>query len=189
MSMHFSVIAPVLRGGSYGPAVTILERELVQRHFRAPTGERPLRERRHRCRLRSAKACRADAHRNRERRHWRALYRTATPQAKLSGNYIEIDKTKQLLYVVRGGKVKTIVPVSTGKTGNTPVGTFHVYRKAPGWSGAMFWANYFLRGFAVHGYPFVPPWPASHGCVRLPLWVAKRIYDQIPMSSRIYIHY
>ena len=35
---------------------------------------------------------------------------------------------------------------------------------------------YFLRGFAIHGYPSVPPYPASHGCVRVPMWIAQQLY-------------
>ena len=36
---------------------------------------------------------------------------------------------------------------------------------------------YFLRGFAIHGYPSVPAWPASHGCVRIPLWLASGLVN------------
>jgi lipoprotein-anchoring transpeptidase ErfK/SrfK len=52
----------------------------------------------------------------------------------------------------------------------------------------LYFPSYFLRGFAVHGYPSVPAYPASHGCVRIPIWVAQRIYALISFGSRIVIH-
>jgi lipoprotein-anchoring transpeptidase ErfK/SrfK len=84
--------------------------------------------------------------------------------------------------------VKLIVPVSTGATGNTPIGLFHVYSKVPG-GAVMYYSNYFIGAFAIHGYVNVPPYPASHGCVRVPMWLAIRLYDLIPIYSRVLIRY
>jgi lipoprotein-anchoring transpeptidase ErfK/SrfK len=64
-----------------------------------------------------------------------------------------------------------------------------VYRKVNGWDWVLYYPSYFLRGFAVHGYVDVPTYPASHGCVRIPIWVSQRIYGLIPYGSRIVIHY
>ena len=36
---------------------------------------------------------------------------------------------------------------------------------------------YFLGPYAIHGYPQVPPYPASHGCVRIPVWASAWMYD------------
>ncbi len=119
---------------------------------------------------------------------WLALGRSTPPRPRLRGSYIEVDKTKQVLYVVRSSKVKLIVPVSTGATGNTPIGIFHVYSKVPG-GAVMYYSNYFIGGFAIHGYVSVPPYPASHGCVRVPMWVATHLYSQISLGMRVYIHY
>ena len=47
--------------------------------------------------------------------------------------------------------------------------------------------SYFLRGFAVHGYPYVPAYPASHGCVRVPMWFATRLHGFMPYGSTIWI--
>ncbi len=52
----------------------------------------------------------------------------------------------------------------------------------------LWYPSYFLRGFAIHGYPSVPAYPASHGCVRVPMWLAPSLYAQIPMGSAIYIY-
>ena len=75
------------------------------------------------------------------------------------GDYLEVDKTRQVLFVVRGGEVAKVVHVSTGATGNTPLGTWHVYRKVGGWDWVLWYPMYFLRGFAIHGYPSVPAYP------------------------------
>ena len=118
---------------------------------------------------------------------WRRLARASIPHARYRGNHVEIDKTRQVLFEVRGGKVALVVPVSTGATGNTPVGLWHVYSRVAGWSWVLWYPTYFLRGFAIHGYPDVPPYPASHGCVRVPMWVATRLYAMDPYGFPIHI--
>lgn len=119
---------------------------------------------------------------------WLALGRSEPPRPRLHGSYIEVDKTRQVLYVVRNSKVTLIVPVSTGATGNTPIGIFHVYSKVPG-GAVMYYSNYFTGAFAIHGYVDVPPYPASHGCVRVPMWIATHLYGLISLGMRVYIHY
>jgi L,D-transpeptidase catalytic domain/Putative peptidoglycan binding domain len=122
-------------------------------------------------------------------RVWRELRRARTPRAGVErGNHIEVDKARQVLFEVRRGKVVRIVHTSTGATGNTPIGRWRVYRKTPGFNSlGMYYSMYFLRGFAVHGYHSVPPWPASHGCVRLPNWFAPRLYDRWSYDSTIWV--
>jgi lipoprotein-anchoring transpeptidase ErfK/SrfK len=93
-----------------------------------------------------------------------------------------------VIFIVRGGKVTLIVATSTGATGNTPVGVWRVYRKVAGFDWVLYYPSYFLRGFAVHGYPDVPPYPASHGCARIPMWVAQTVYAQIPDGSVVYVY-
>ena len=109
-----------------------------------------------------------------DRRAPRVLAGACAPARVARGDYLEVGKSRQTLYEVRDGEVERVIFVSTGATGNTPVGTWHVYREVFGWD----WARCntrctFLRGFAIHGYPSVPAWPASHGySVRIPLWLA-----------------
>jgi lipoprotein-anchoring transpeptidase ErfK/SrfK len=119
---------------------------------------------------------------------WASLLHAQVPHARYPGNHIEVDKTRQVLLVVRAGKVALVVAVSTGATGNTPLGLWHVYRKVTGFDWVLYYPNYFLRGFAVHGYPDVPPYPASHGCVRIPMWVATRVYNEIALGTAIYVY-
>ena len=122
-------------------------------------------------------------------RFGRYLLTATVPSARYGGDHVEVSKPLQVLFVVRGGKVVLISHVSTGATGNTPIGRWHVYNKTPGWlPDGMFDSSFFLRGFAIHGYPSVPFWPASHGCVRLPVWLAPRIYGLVPYGGTIYIY-
>ena len=78
--------------------------------------------------------------------------------------------------------------VSTGATGNTPVGTWRVYREVFGWDWILYHPMYFLRGFAIHGYPEVPMWPASHGCVRVPLWIAASLRERWGHGSIVRVY-
>jgi N-acetylmuramoyl-L-alanine amidase len=122
-------------------------------------------------------------------RMWSTLTRSAVPLARFpSGSHVEVDKTRQVLFEVRDGKVVLVVAVSTGATGNTPLGTWHVYSRVAGWSWVLWYPTYFLRGFAIHGYPEVPTYPASHGCVRVPMWVATRLYSMHPYGYTIRIY-
>ncbi len=115
---------------------------------------------------------------------WAALGhpRIAKPRYEQPANHLEIDKTHQVLYVVRGSRVAQIVPVSTaGLPGRfTPVGRFSIYRKVTGFDpsplGTLYDPMYFTGGYALHGNPSVPPYPASHGCVRVPMWIAPLLY-------------
>jgi len=127
---------------------------------------------------------------------WRKLDTARIIKAlhKSPATHIEIDKTRQILMVVKKGVPYGIIAVSTGRTGNTPVGRFHILRKAPStstWLGtATLWRTMdFYGNFAMHGYPEVPPYPASHGCVREPMWVADWTYRQSWVGETVYIHY
>jgi hypothetical protein len=120
---------------------------------------------------------------------WRRLLHAHVPAPRvLSGTHIEVDKTRQLLFQVARGRVTRVIGVSTGATGNTPVGAWHVYRKVPGWDWVLWYPLYFLRGFAVHGYPEVPPFPASHGCVRVPMWLAPSLYGTYGYGTLVVIY-
>lgn len=121
---------------------------------------------------------------------WRALAASRVPRARVPrGDHIEVVKATQVLYEVRSGKVVRVAHVSTGATGNTPVGRWSVYRRHTGTNRLhMSYPMYFLRGFAIHGYPSVPPYPASHGCVRVPVWFAPGLYSRWPgLGVRIFV--
>ena len=119
---------------------------------------------------------------------WRRLARAGVPRAMRGGDYIEVDKRRQVLFVVRNGRVEKIVHVSTGATGNTPLGSWSVYRKVPGWDWVLWYPMYFKGGFAIHGYPSVPAYPASHGCVRIPMWIAPSLFSTHGFGTTVVVH-
>jgi hypothetical protein len=127
---------------------------------------------------------------------WRRLAspRQPVPRYAQPAAHIEIDKVHQVLYAVRSGRVALIVPVSTaGLPGRfTPVGRFAIYRKVEGFDpsplGTLYDPMYFTGGYAIHGNPSVPPYPASHGCVRVPMWVAPLLYATNPYGETVYVY-
>jgi hypothetical protein len=123
-------------------------------------------------------------------RVWARLRSAQVPRPRyFGGSHLEVDKGRQVLFDVVRGRLARVVHVSTGATGNTPVGVWHVYSKVAGYNAlSMFDSLFFLRGFAIHGYPSVPPYPASHGCVRTPIWVAPTIYAEHGYGTTVYIY-
>jgi peptidoglycan hydrolase-like protein with peptidoglycan-binding domain len=135
----------------------------------------------------------------------RALAAGIRPESTLTGDGVEILLGRQLLLVVRGGEVRTILNTSTGNgeaytstSGNpaiatTPKGSFTVYRAVDGMVtnslGQLWRPRFFHRGFAVHGSPSVPPWPASHGCARLSNSAIDMVWarDLMPIGSRLVV--
>jgi len=116
------------------------------------------------------------------------------PRFRTPGAHIEVDTIRQLVLVVRDGAVKTVVNTSTaGIPGyHTPHGTFHVFRRVRGIDtsplGKLYDPLAFYRGYAIHGSTNVPPHPASHGCVRVPMWVAPHLYATIPYGQTVYVY-
>ncbi|GIH96340.1 peptidoglycan-binding protein [Planobispora siamensis] len=118
-------------------------------------------------------------------RTWTALDRGVRPAATtVTGRRVEIDLGRQLLLLVMNGRVERVFNTSTGsgrtytvggtvKRAVTPRGAYTVYRQVNGWDrgplGSLYRPRYFNGGIAVHGYGSVPPYPASHGCVRVSL--------------------
>jgi lipoprotein-anchoring transpeptidase ErfK/SrfK len=129
------------------------------------------------------------------------------------GTLIEVDKSKQLLFVVRDGATEWVLNTSTGSEvryrvpdQNTPgefieddsitrPGVFAVDRERPeGWwegdLGEIYRPKYFDGGIAIHGAYSIPPYPASHGCVRLSVQAMDWIWDDdvVPMGSTVWVH-
>ena len=95
---------------------------------------------------------------------------------------MEANLTKQVLAEIEpGGKVREIYTISSGKPSTpTVVGRFSVYMKTFGVNEkGMVDSNYFIRGYAIHGYAEVPTYAASHGCLRVPIPDAAAIYSWV----------
>lgn len=123
---------------------------------------------------------------------WKRLAdpRTPRPRAKRPREHIEVDQSKQVLYVVRAGEIEEIVHVSTGAGAATRDGVFHVHRKIAGYSpNRLYYPSYFDGLRAVHGWPDVPPSPASHGCVRVSYWVAKWIFGVMHYGIQVRVYH
>ena len=135
----------------------------------------------------------------------KALKAGVRPKARLSGSGIEIDKRRQLLLVVRAGKVTTILNTSTGSgeryfsrgawhTAATPAGTFRTFRTVNGSDrgplGDLWRPRYFNGGIAVHGAPSIPGYAASHGCARVSNAAMDMIWSTnlMPVGSRVVVY-
>jgi PKD repeat protein len=182
------VVHPSLARGSRGPSVLALERRLAELRYALPRVDALYGHDTFEAVLAFQKVHGLPRTGTVEPWLWRRLATAEIPRARRGGDYIEVDKTRQTLFVVRGGEVTKIVHVSTGLTGNTPLGTWQVYRKVPGWDWVLWYPLYFLRGFAIHGYPSVPAYPASHGCVRVPMWIAPSLFDAHGFGTTVSIH-
>ena len=103
---------------------------------------------------------------------------------------MEVDQTRQVLLTVRDGRVERVIHVSTGRAGYTPDGTWQIYRKIAGYSGGgLYYPSYYEGRRALHGWPDVPTYNASHGCTRLPMWTAQWVYGQAEMGTTVHIYH
>ena len=131
----------------------------------------------------------------------------ATPEAKIKdGKYIDINLAKQQLSIFQDGERLGTYKVSTGKRGMaTPTGTFHVMAKrGRAWSKKYnLYMPYFMQFTGQgHGIHELPEWksgykeganhlgtPVSHGCVRLGVGPAAKVYGWSDVGTPVVIHY
>ncbi|NCT89455.1 murein L,D-transpeptidase [Cellulomonas sp. APG4] len=124
-----------------------------------------------------------------------------------SGRVIEVDLARQLLLAVDDGVVTRVVNASSGngetytalgrrQRAVTPTGDWTIVREVDGVResslelGSMYRPKYFHKGWAVHGSPSIPPWPASHGCVRVSNAAMNWIWDVwgVPKGTRVLVY-
>jgi lipoprotein-anchoring transpeptidase ErfK/SrfK len=105
------------------------------------------------------------------------------------GRHVEARINAQVLALVDNGKVQRIYHTSSGAPATPTVrGKFRVYSKTPGTNAkGMVDSNYFIRGYAIHGYASVPPYNASHGCLRVPVANARAIYDWLRIGDVVWV--
>ena len=135
----------------------------------------------------------------------RALKAGVRPSSRHGGTGVEIDKARQLLLIVRGGRVSMILNTSTGnneeydykgtrRIATTPSGTYWFFRSVDdndeGPLGDLWRPRYFNGGIAVHGSASVPAYPASHGCARVSNPAMNMIWAAglMPMGSRVIVY-
>lgn len=127
-----------------------------------------------------------------DRATWFALASARRARARYDtrGFHLEVDQTRQVLLTVRDGRVERVIHVSTGRDGYTPDGTWRIYRKIAGYSGGrLYYPSYYEGRRALHGWPEVPTYNASHGCTRLPMWTAQWVYGQAKMGTIVHIYH
>jgi hypothetical protein len=117
----------------------------------------------------------------------RGGYKLKYPKA---GKHVEADLSRQVMVLAKGGKVDEIYHISSGAPATpTILGHYQFYRKEPGVNNVgMVNSVYFIRGYATHGYPSVPDYPASHGCLRNPIPDSMHIYNWIDIGDDIYVY-
>jgi hypothetical protein len=132
-----------------------------------------------------------------------ALRSSAMPAAR-DGSYehVEIDIDRQVLLIVNDKGSVRVLPVSTGtdkpfvwdgetSIAYTPRGRFVVYDKTMGWEDnlpGMYYPNYISGGIAIHGSHSVPAQPASHGCIRIPLFAAREVSKLLKLGTIVLVY-
>lgn len=107
---------------------------------------------------------------------------------------VVIDRLQQLMFVYRGGALVGVTTISSGKPGKeTPLGYWKVFRKeAKGFSRKYdnapmpYMQMYDQMGIAFHGGA-LPGYPASRGCVRLPIEFAKKLFGLTRLGTEVII--
>jgi hypothetical protein len=112
------------------------------------------------------------------------------PRYPSHGKHVEADLSRQVLVLMRGKRVDRIYTVSSGKASTpTVLGRFKVYLRSPGTNAlGMVHSSYFIGGYAIHGYASVPTFPASHGCLRVPVPNALSIFNWLRIGDRVDVY-
>jgi peptidoglycan hydrolase-like protein with peptidoglycan-binding domain len=191
-AVRVNVVALRARPGARGPAVRLLQSRLAALGY--VVGQRGLFDQRtaravlaFRKVTGMARTTTASSEVFRALGRGKGRFRVRFPQ---HGKHVEADLSRQVIALIRGGRVERIYPTSSG-TPSTPtiLGTYRVYSKSPGYNAkAMYFSSYFIRGFAIHGYASVPIFAASHGCLRVPIPDAVPIYNWLRVGNIVDVY-
>ena len=186
---------PALAPGARGPAVAVLERRLAELGYETGAVDGVFDAATSAGVAAFHKVNRLGAGGAVQPATWAALARPAAPRPRYPTvrTAVEIDLSRQVLYVVRNRAVARVLNVSTGRAGwRTPTGRYQVQRRINGWRrsplGLMWRPNYFYRGYAVHGSYSVPRYPASHGCVRVTIPAMNWLWSQIGIGTPVAVY-
>jgi N-acetylmuramoyl-L-alanine amidase len=129
--------------------------------------------------------------------------RIPKPRSTRGGFHVEADLTLQVVYMVRGGRIQEILDASSAsgqsytvdgdvRLAVTPLGNFQIQRKIDAWRksklGLLYRPAYFTGGYALHGAYSVPPFPASHGCIRITTTAMDRWFNRIPVGTPMLVY-
>ncbi|HEU0024691.1 MAG TPA: L,D-transpeptidase family protein [Thermoleophilaceae bacterium] len=120
----------------------------------------------------------------------RGAYQLRYPKAGKRGKHVEFDWSRQVLVLAQRGHPYRIYHSSSGAPATPTVfGKFNFYLQTPGTNAkGMVHSSYFIRGYAIHGYASVPNYPASHGCLWVPIPNSLQIFDWIDIGDPIYVY-
>jgi peptidoglycan hydrolase-like protein with peptidoglycan-binding domain len=133
-----------------------------------------------------------------------AIRASASPTARELGYaHVEVDLDRQVLMTINGNGGVRVLPISSGSgkpfidegqesISYTPRGRFVVYRKGVGWEkgalGSVYYPNDISGGVAIHGSRNVPTQPASHGCIRVPMFAAREVSKLMPLGTIVLVY-
>src|SRR5258708_692199 len=120
-----------------------------------------------------------------------ATKETAKPQGPLI-LAISIDKQSLKIYDANGFFAQT--PISTGMRGHpTPMGVFSIIQKHKfhhsniySWAPMPYMQRITWSGVAMHA-GVLPGYPASHGCIRMPMAFAVKMWNWTKMGARVVV--
>jgi lipoprotein-anchoring transpeptidase ErfK/SrfK len=114
------------------------------------------------------------------------------PKAGAAEVVVSLGRQRAWLY--RGGELAAVTTISSGKPGkDSPVGRFPILEKRKHHKSNLYSAapmpfmqrlNWY--GVALHGGE-IPPYPASHGCIRLPMAFAERLYAATAVGTPVWV--
>ena len=111
-----------------------------------------------------------------------------------SVNRIVVSLADQSLYAYNGQQLVAFSNISSGKPGHeTPTGAFTVSEKDVDHHSSIYdnaSMPFFMRltdgGVGLHA-GFIPGYPASHGCVRLQMGMARELYQHVESGTPVEI--
>jgi hypothetical protein len=196
---------PKLGPGDTGPAVVALQKRLIALGYQVPSADGTIGSETDHAIVAFQKVNRLARDGVAGPLTMKALENPRVPQPRMGGNglHIEADLTLQVVYVVVDGKIQRILDASSAsgltyvvdgdtRIAHTPEGSFKIQRKINAWHrsdlGLLYRPAYFTGGYALHGAPSVPPFPASHGCIRITTTSMDALYDRLPVGTPMLVY-
>lgn len=109
---------------------------------------------------------------------------------------LKISTVAQRIYLVEGDRVLLASPCSVGTASSpTPAGHHRITSKtakrrrvsSPGAGYPMtYWMSFYAPAYGMH-WGWVKPYPCTHGCVRLPIKTAKKLFDAVPVGTPVHV--
>jgi peptidoglycan hydrolase-like protein with peptidoglycan-binding domain len=194
-----------LRSGSDGPAVKALQRRLAELGYQVHEADGEFGPETHHAVVAFQKVNRIgrDGVVGPVTRKALDRPRVPRPRSRKAGFHVEADLTLQVVYLVRNGKIQEILDASSAsgqtytvdgdvRVAVTPLGDFRIQRKIDAWRksdlGLLYRPAYFIGGYALHGAPSVPPFPASHGCIRITTAAMDRLFHRLPVGTPMLVY-